>query len=542
MSSLFVSIRARLFGVLLLALAGIVAVALIGLFSERATLMADRQVKTRHLVESAASVLNHFYEQQQKGTLSEEQAKAGALGVLRAMRYEKSDYFWVNDMTPTVVMHPIKPELDGKDASQIKDQSGKALFVEFVDVVKKNGSGFVNYMWSKPGMSEPVPKISYVQGFAPWGWVVGSGIYVDDVEAICRERALRLAGISLLCAIVVGIMFRHVIRGITLQMVELKDTMRYIQSSNDLTRRVPDRGGNELSQIGEAFNGMVGNFQQMIRQVSSSSQQVLQLTSRVSSSSAQVAQASMLQNEASSAMAAAMEETKSSIQQVADSSGDTFTVAEQSGQLSRDGEQIVADAAGEMTRISAAVQDSASHIQILGQKSDEISNIVNVIREIADQTNLLALNAAIEAARAGEQGRGFAVVADEVRKLAERTAKSTQEITEMIGSIREGTEAAVNSMEQGSARVREGVTLANQAGGSMADIRGGAERVLASVSDISAALREQSAAVALVTQNVERIVAMAEQNSAETGQIASHSGQLEALARDLETSVRRFVV
>ncbi|HEY6897024.1 MAG TPA: methyl-accepting chemotaxis protein [Rhodocyclaceae bacterium] len=542
MASLFASIRVRLLFVLLLALSGIVLVAVVGLISERFTLIADRQLKSQHLVQSAVTVLDHFHGLQQAGTLSEPQAKAEAIAVLRKMRYGRDDYFWVNDMTPTVVMHPLQPELEGKDASRIVDANGKALFVAFVDAVKAQGGGAVSYFWPRAGAAAPQAMVSYVQGFGPWGWVVGTGVSVDDAEAIFMTSVYRIAALTIFGVFMVGTIFLLVFRSIIRQISNLKDTMALIRTSNDLTRRVPDHGGNELSEIGSAFNGMVESFQTIIRQMGSCSGQVLELTSSVSRSAAQVAAASNHQNVASTAMAEAMDQTKASIKQVAESSGDTFQVAEQAGQLSKNGERIVAASAEEMMRIAEAVQDSASHIQVLGKKSDEISNIVNVIREIADQTNLLALNAAIEAARAGEQGRGFAVVADEVRKLAERTAKSTQEITLMIDSIREGTQAAVSSMERGSTRVGEGVTLAQQAGGSMSEIRDGAEQVTSSVSEISIALRQQSAAVELVTENVIRIVTMAEQNSAETSQIAASSGQLEALARELESTVRRFAV
>jgi methyl-accepting chemotaxis protein len=193
-----------------------------------------------------------------------------------------------------------------------------------------------------------------------------------------------------------------------------------------------------------------------------------------------------------------------------------------------------------MSRISDSVNQSARLIQTLGEHSDQISAIVNVIKEIADQTNLLALNAAIEAARAGEQGRGFAVVADEVRKLAERTSKSTEEISAMISNIQIGTTGAVSSMEEGSTRVRDGVKMARQAGESMLKIRSGAEQVIASVSEIMSALKEQSIASGQVAGNVEQIARMTEQNNAEVQEIARTAEHLEQLAASLQSSVSQF--
>jgi methyl-accepting chemotaxis protein len=217
-------------------------------------------------------------------------------------------------------------------------------------------------------------------------------------------------------------------------------------------------------------------------------------------------------------------------------------ISRHAGELSAEGGRVVGTVVREIELIAEVVRKSAAIIDELGQRSEQISAIVNVIKEIADQTNLLALNAAIEAARAGESGRGFAVVADEVRKLAERTAKSTQEISEMIIAIQNGTQNAVSSMTEGVERVNQGVTLATRAGGSIAEIEGGAGQVVETVSEISTALREQSAASMEIAKNVERIAQMAEENSAAVAENAATAARLEELSERLEAEVRRFKV
>ncbi len=169
-----------------LALAGMLILAVLALTAERSMLLEDRKVKTRHVVETAYGVLQRFHSLQEKGQLTEAQAKQEAIATVKSLRYETSEYFWINDLEPRVVMHPIKPELDGKDVSGYKDPDGNALFVEFVKVARASGSGYVDYLWPKPGAEKPVAKTSYVMLFKPWGWVIGSGIYIDDVNRIFR--------------------------------------------------------------------------------------------------------------------------------------------------------------------------------------------------------------------------------------------------------------------------------------------------------------------------------------------------------------------
>lgn len=165
-------------------------VVLIGVFmvSERALILHERQASVRQAVETAHGVIAHFHGQASKGILSEDEAKQHAMATVRALRYSGNEYFWINDMQPKVVMHPIVPDMEGKDQSQRKDPTGKYLYVEFVKVVQKDGAGFVDYLWPKPGSDVPVEKAAYDKGFAPWGWIVGSGIYVDTVQATFLQR------------------------------------------------------------------------------------------------------------------------------------------------------------------------------------------------------------------------------------------------------------------------------------------------------------------------------------------------------------------
>jgi methyl-accepting chemotaxis protein len=559
------SIKTRLLLIMAAALTGMILIAIFALQSEKATLLEDSKVKTRHLVEAAHGLLGYYYDLQQKGAITEDAAKEAAIKAIKALRYEKTEYFWINDFTapvPKMVMHPTVPALDGKvlDAEKFncatslqggidgiieKTDGKKNLFVAFNEVANKSGQGYVTYNWPKPKAGggttvELYTKLSFVKKFEGWNWLIGSGIYLDDVDTIFWNHATWLIGIILAITALVGGGMMLVIRRITRSLNELGNAMNQIQTSNDLSRRVTVNSRDEVGLIGLSFNQMIQSFQEIIQQVVSNSNGVMQAADKLSDSSHRVAVRSQSQSDATAEMAAAVEEVTVSISHVADSSQETHHIAHKSGELSSLGGEVVQGAATEMNKIAESVNQSSQFIGKLGEHSNQISAIVSVIKDIADQTNLLALNAAIEAARAGEQGRGFAVVADEVRKLAERTARSTEEITTMIGSIQNGTQHAVKSMQEGCARVTEGVAMANRAGESMSQIRDGANRVITAVSDISTALREQSAASTQVSQKVEIIARMTEENSVAANEIAGEAQQLKGLASALGNAVSRF--
>jgi methyl-accepting chemotaxis protein len=290
-----------------------------------------------------------------------------------------------------------------------------------------------------------------------------------------------------------------------------------------------------LEKMREGLRGMVGEIDRSAVTITASS-------ARIAGSMRQVGEASGNQSDAASSVAAAVEQQNASFDRVAERARDSESVVKEAGRGSSEGETVMKQATQEMTRIVETVSRSSGIIQELGDQSTRISEIVGVIREIADQTNLLALNAAIEAARAGEQGRGFAVVADEVRKLAERTAASTGEIAAMIESVRAGTDNAVNAMREGSERVNQGVAMTERAAVSMNGIKQGSDRVVEAVGDISAAIAEQVAANRRIAQDIERIAQLTERNANAVREVVDAVDGLEGQAGNLHTAVARFRV
>ena len=512
------------------------------LINSKNQMLGDRQDKVRNLVEVAHATVAHYEKEARDGKMSLDDAKKAATNALRAMRYDTVEYFWINDLNDLMVMHPIKPELEGKKLDQLKDKNGKFLFVEFNNTVKKQGAGFVDYLWPKPGSEEGVPKISYVKGFEPWGWVIGSGIYIDDVDAKFRSDAVKLLlwGIAIGGFIAVSLLLvsRNIIRTLGGDPGTASAVVKRI-ASGDLTTQVDVDAGDQHSLLAN-IRTMQDTLRGMISTIIGNAQQVSSAANQLLSASEEVADRARQQSDAASSMAASVEEMAVSIDQVTENAAEAHGISEESRSISEEGSTVIHNAANEMRLISEAVQSSSNIVEELGHQSNQITSIVNTIKEIADQTNLLALNAAIEAARAGEQGRGFAVVADEVRKLAERTSLSTTEIGSMVSKIQSGTKSAVSSMQAGVEQVSTGVELANQAGESINRIRDGALRVTVVVNGISDAIREQGVAGNEIARQLETIAQMSEESAIAVRQTADAARQLHTLSDSLHQAVAQF--
>ena len=342
--------------------------------------------------------------------------------------------------------------------------------------------------------------------------------------------------IATVLAISVAFMLSRSIAGRLQQVVEVARNVAQGRLDSNIERA----GSDEIGTLLDAFATMQERLREMIGQIRAGAVQLVSAAQNISSASTQLSVSTQEQSQAASSMAATVEELTVSINHVADNANEAHGLSSDSGRQSAEGGAVIQETLVSMQRIADTVQGAAVQIAELGQHSDQISSIVNVIKEIADQTNLLALNAAIEAARAGEQGRGFAVVADEVRLLAQRTANSTQEITEMIKKIQQGTRSAVSNMEIGVQQVSSGVEQASQAGEAIVTIRQASASVVSVVDQISLALREQTVASQDVARNVERIAQMSMENSEAVADTSRTAQGLQQLAVSLEKHVASF--
>lgn len=429
---------------------------------------------TQHLVQTAWSILNFYGQQAAQGTMTTAQAQAAAKVAIRNERYQNGNYIWINDLQPVMIMHPTNPALDGKDLSDYRDPNGIALFVDAVRICRERGEGLIRYMWPKPGHAKPAPKISYVKLYAPWGWIVGTGIYVDDTEAMvdrARNSVFVLTAIALLGSLLLCYLVTRSIVGPILHATD------------------------NMDQVAQETNGAA-------TQVASASQQIAtQVTEQ----------------------AASMQQTSASLEELRSNCQSSSANADRIRDVVADVDQVVGEGNRQMAQMNAAIEE-------IGRASRDVRKIVKTIEDVAFQTNILALNAAVEAARAGEAGAGFSVVADEVRNLAQRASQAAQETANLIGNSLASSERGAASSTQLSETFS---TILNM----IAEVRTASAQIVESVETQTRSVTQINAAVSQLNGATQSQAASSEQTASAATELHAQSDSLRSFTRQLHQFV-----
>ncbi|WP_373035399.1 methyl-accepting chemotaxis protein [Sulfurimonas sp.] len=479
--------------------------------------------------------------------------KEEALKTISQMRFGKSGYFWINDTTPTMIMHPIKPELDGKDLSTVKDPNGIYLFKEMAKLAKEKGMGKVEYSWSKPGFDKPVPKMSYVMLFKEWGWIVGTGEYIDNIEASIQQMrddateqivasTTQIVLTSMILVFIITLIVGFAADRAIVQPIRniLEVTEDLARGNGDLTKRVIVNSRDEIKDVANNINQFIEKVHGSVDGAKKSSFENSSVSNELSSTALQVG--------------TNVEKSVQIVKQTTDHATQTHTqiqIAIEDASRSKhdmlDANEMLNNARDEIIALTSKVQSSvesevqlALKIEELSKDTEQVKDVLIVISDIAEQTNLLALNAAIEAARAGEHGRGFAVVADEVRKLAERTQKSLSEINATINIIVQATNSASDEMGKSSKEMEELSFIASEVESkikSTTDIVNKAtEASDKSVQDFEHTGEQINA----IVKGVEEINIISLENARSVEEIASAAEHLNNMTDDLSTKLEQF--
>ena len=525
-----IAVSRKLMLLLSLALVGFIALLLISASALHRNLMSEREARLQAVLDLAMSRIQAL-----AATLPPEQAKAQAKAMLDSMRFDGDNYLFVLDEDRRVVVHPAKPELVGQ---QMGNNPAESHWQHMVDLGKGGHQGRLEYQWVSPS-GEAAQKMSLVTGYQPWGWILGSGVLLQDIEATMWSQYEWMGGATLLVILLMGLLGLAISRSIVNPLAEINKAMARV-AAGDLVVSIPVLGRDELGAVASSTNQGLDAIRRALLEASLGARNVADAALRIAASAEQTNQAVNSQRDQLAQLATAMNEMSATIADVAGHAENTARDTQDATSEAGLGNQDVHASVHGIQALATEVDQATSQVNQLKEGVMQISEVTAVISAISEQTNLLALNAAIEAARAGEQGRGFAVVADEVRQLASRTRHSTEEIQGTITQLQQRAVTAANAMDASRKLAESSVNQSEKAGQDLSLIVNHIQHVSDMATQIATAAEQQSMVAEDMNRNVSGINDSALEMSQAASQLAQESELLAGLSRSLDERLAVF--